>query len=566
MSEYTGADLFVDALAAYGIEHVFGNPGTTELPITRALGDSDVEYVLALHEDVAVGAAAGYASTRLAAADDLAGLPAGVVNLHTGPGTAHGLGNIYDAGKTGAPLVVTAGVHAQGFQHEEPLLDADLVSLTDQFTKWSACVQAVDALPTMLRRAFRVACTPPTGPVFLSLPMDVMQAATDATPEPIDGPIQNAGRGDDRTLERAADVLVDANDPVLVVGDHVPRHAAYSPVDPVQAAVDLAEATGARVHGEILTSEANYPTDHDQWVSHVPPEADLASVLMNSDTLVFAGTSSNTTLWAHDDPLVPGDADCVHLACDSWEVAKNHPGVGVTGDLGSIMTELADRVRARLPDEEREQRLAGVDAMQSFADQKIEALARSDVEDPRPSKRELVAAMRAVAPDAYVVDEGITAKYALLTGWDFDRGDLVSNKGGGLGYGLPASVGAALAESMRATDAQRTVLGFVGDGSYCYYPQTAQLAANLDVDLTVVVVDNRNYRILKDNQRAMYGDDEPAENFVGMDFDPPVDVAASARANGIDGRTVTPDDDLETELADAVDTSGPTVLDVPVHD
>jgi benzoylformate decarboxylase len=566
MSEHTGADLFVDALEAYGIEHVFGNPGTTELPLTRALADRDVEYVLGLHEDVAVGAAAGYASTRLAYADELDGLPAGVVNLHVAPGTAHGLGNLYDASVTGAPLVVTAGAHGRRFRHEEPILDGDLVALTEQFTKWSAEVLDVDALPTMLRRAFRVACTPPTGPVFLSLPLDVMREPTDASPEPLAGPIQNPGRGDPDAIEAVADRLVDADAPVLVVGDHVPRHAAYSSVDPVAAAVDLAEAAGARVHGEILTSEASFPTDHDQWVSHIPPEEELASTLLHADTVAFAGTSTNTTLWDHDGPLVQSDTTCVHLAADPWEVGKNHPGVGVTGDLGLVMEDLAERVREGLSAEEREQRLSAVAAMKEFASARVEEMAASDVDDPRPSKRDLVAAMRSVAPDAYVVDEGVTAKYALLTGWDFERGDLVSNKGGGLGYGLPASVGAALAESMRSGSDRRTVLGFVGDGSYLYYPQTLQLAASLDVDLAVVVVDNRNYRILKDNQLAMFGGDEADHEFVGMDFEPPVDVAASARANGADGHTVDPDDDLEAAIADAVDADGPVVLDVPVHD
>jgi benzoylformate decarboxylase len=566
MTEYTGADLFVDALDEYGIEHVFGNPGTTELPLMRALADGDVEYVLGLHEDVAVGAAAGYASTRLQYATELDGLPAGVVNLHVAPGTAHGLGNLYDASVTGAPLVVTAGAHGRGFRHEEPILDGDMVELTEQFTKWSAEVLSVDALPTMLRRAFRVACTPPTGPVFLSLPLDVMREPTSHRPEPIGGRIQNAGRGDPVALDEAADALAAANDPVLVVGDHVPRHASSSPVDPVQAAVHLAEAAGMRVHGEILSSEAAFPTTHDQWVSHIPPNEEFAQALLNTDTLVFAGTSTNTTLWDHDEPLVPGDPTCVHLATDTWEVAKNHPGTGVTGDLGLVMNDLAERVRERMDDDEREKRLDGVAAMKTFAEAKVADLAESDVEDPRPSKPDLVDALQAVVPDAYVVDEGVTAKYALLSRWDFEPGDLASNKGGGLGYGLPASVGAALAESMRPDDDQRDVVGFVGDGSYMYYPQTVQLAASLDVDLTVVVVDNRNYRILKDNQLAMFGGDEADTEFVGMDFDPPVDIAASARANGVDGRRVDVDDDLDAALADAVATDGPVVVDVTVHD
>jgi benzoylformate decarboxylase len=167
---YTGADLFVDALERYGVEHVFGNPGTTELPVLDALSDSDLEYVLGLHEDIAVGMASGYASTRRYHShhdDDV--MPAGVVNLHITPGLAHGIGNVYAAKFAGTPLVITAGNHERDFRHEEPLLYGDLAEMVDQFTKWSAEVLSVEALPTMVRRAFRVALTPPTGPVFLGL-------------------------------------------------------------------------------------------------------------------------------------------------------------------------------------------------------------------------------------------------------------------------------------------------------------------------------------------------------------------------------------------------------------
>ena len=179
----TGAELFVDVAETYGVTHLFGNPGTTELPVMEALSDSDLDYVLGLHEDVAVGMAAGYAKTRGYQDDD--SLPVGLVNLHVAPGLAHGLGNMFNSSLigTGAPLVVTAGNHPQEHQLREPNLGADLVEMADQFTKWSAEVPSADALPALLRRAFRVAMTPPTGPVFLSMPIDTMLAETDATPE-----------------------------------------------------------------------------------------------------------------------------------------------------------------------------------------------------------------------------------------------------------------------------------------------------------------------------------------------------------------------------------------------
>jgi benzoylformate decarboxylase len=560
--QYTGADLFVDALSSYGVEHLFGNPGTTELPVMEALPESDLEYVLGLHEDVAVGAAAGYAQTRRYHADgDDDVLPLGVANLHVTPGLAHGLGNLYGAKFTGAPLLVTAGNHERDFRHEEPLLHGDLEKLAEQFCKDSAEVLDVDALPTLLRRAVRTALTPPTGPVFLALPMDVMLSETspDAV-EPL-GPIPNAGRGDPAAVERAADLLVDADDPVLVLGDGVARAGR----DAVEAAVDLAEASGARVHGEILASEVNFPTDHDQWVSYVPPDEGLARMLQSVDTVAFVGCSTHTTLLAHDEPLVSADTTCLHVGPDAHELAKNEPtDAAVLGDPGLVLAELAELVGDRLDEPTRRERAEKVAATKAgLADTMASMSVDEAPEDPRPGKHELVDALDVAAPDAFVVDEGVTAKYPLLIRRAMGPAGFVSNKGGGLGYGLPAAVGAALAESMR--EAPRDVVGYVGDGSYLYYPQTVHTAVRQGLDLTVVVADNRNYRILKDNTEAIFGPDEDRE-YVGMDFDPPVDLPANAESHGATGHLVERPGDLVETLETALASDGVDVVDALVHD
>ena len=561
---YTGADLFVDALEQYGVEHVFGNPGTTELPVMNALSGSDLEYVLGLHEDIAVGMASGYASTRRYHSHHEDSVnPAGVVNLHITPGLAHGIGNIYAAQFAGTPLVVTAGNHERDFRHEEPLLYGDLIDMVDQFTKWSDEVLHVDALPTMLRRAFRTALTPPTGPVFLGLPIDVMLDET--SPEEIEplGPIPNAGRGDPAQIDRAADLLVEADDPILVLGDHVARAGS----DAVDAAVEFAETAGARVHGEILACEVNFPTGHDQWISYIPPDEGLASMLMSSDTLVFVGCSTNTTLMGHDDDLVDPDTTCIHISDDDWQVGKNeHADAAVIGDPGLVLEDLTERVAARLDEETRQQRLAKVDTMKQSLEGTIQSMGEDETPEgeTRASKAELVDSLKSVAPDAYVVDEGITAKYPLLTRWEMDAEGMISNKGGGLGYGLPASVGAALAESM--TDDPRDVVGYIGDGSYLYYPHSIYTAARHDLDLTVVIPDNRNYRILKDNTISSFGGSDEDFDYVGMDFEPPVDLVANAESHGADGHLVETPDEIASTFEDALDSGGVDVLDVLVHD
>jgi len=557
MATYTGADLFVDALEQYGVHHLFGNPGTTEVPIIHALEASDIDYVLGLHEDIAVGMAAGYARTRTYHRhSDESVNPVGVANLHVAPGLAHGLGNLYDAYRGGVPLLVTAGNHGTDVQHEEPVLSGDLVEMADPFTKWSAEAPSVDALPSMVRRAFRVALTPPTGPVFLSLPIDVMMAETDERPQRL-GEIPTAGRGDPDALERAAQRVGEAEEVTLVVGDGVCRAGE----DAIEATVDFAEAAGARVHGEIVAAEISFPTDHEQWVSFLSANADSSREFVDTDLLVLAGCSTNAPISGSEEGFVPEETNCIHLGADPWQLGKNEPAdTAIVGDPGEIMSELAPMAEARVDETERRRRLTGVEAVKSS----LEADAEEDADDARMSKAELIDTLVAAAPDAYVVDESLTTKYAMLSRADMEPREWIGNKGGGLGYGLPASIGAALAESMCETP--RDVIGLIGDGSYLYYPQSIYTAVRYGIDLTVVIPDNRNYRILKDNTLSIMGGTEEDYEFIGMDFDPHVDIPTTARGHGADARLIESPDELADALDASLSSSEPTVLDTLVHD
>jgi benzoylformate decarboxylase len=557
----SGAELFVRSLEEYGVTHVFGNPGTTELPVLEALLDSDVEYVLALQEDVAVGMAAGYASSRrYHAHHDPDVTPVGVANLHLVGGLAHGLSNLYNARVMGTPLVVTAGDYARKARHEEPILSGDLVSLARPFTKWSTEVQDVEALPAVLRRAFRIALTPPTGPVFVSLPLDVLTAETTARPERL-GPIPNAGRSDPAGIERAAELIVNAEDPVLVVGDGIARSGTRA----IDAACALAEAAGARVHGEILTSEVAFPTDHPQWVSHLPLANDaLARELLKTDTVVFAGCSTNDTFLHQEEELVDSRTTCIHVTDAGAGIGKNQPAdAAIVGDPGLVMVELADRLSELLPEAVRSERRERV------ATAKRELERRSAPSEPRNrsgegiSKADLVDGMRRAFPDTFVVDEGLTAKMVLLQRWRPAPERYLSNKGLSLGYGLPAAIGAAMAQ--RESSDPVPVVGFVGDGSYLYYPHALYTAARYDVDLTVVVPDNRNYRILKSNYERFF-DGDRVEEFDILNFDPPVDIPTNAESLGAKGRFVGTLPELDPALRAARETTGPVVLDVRVYD
>ncbi|SDY25609.1 thiamine pyrophosphate-binding protein [Halobellus clavatus] len=554
----TGAELLLNALESYGVTHLFGNPGTTELPIMRAVAESDLTYVLGLHEDIAVGMAGGYASVRRYHAHyDPSVTPLGVVNLHVAPGLAHGLGNVQNASWSGAPLLVTAGNHSTDFQHEEPILSGELAGMVDEYCKLSAEISDVSNVPTMVRRAVKTALTPPMGPVFLGLPMDVMNAETTAEPERL-GAIPAPGRGDKSQIDAAAAALERGDDPVLVLGDRVARAGPGA----IEAAVSLAEATGCAVYSEMNTCEVNFPPEHEQWVSYLTPDPDMGRAAFDADSLVFVGCTSNTPYIPYDEPYVPSDATIVDIDVDDADIAKNDPAdIAIVGDLGSVMREIADSVA--VSEARRRQRT------QDLAARRSEAASFLGVETETPSDGEISKELLAetiteVAPDGFLVNESNTSKFALLSRFQPGPEQFLSNKNGGLGYSLPATVGAAVAHREGGDD--RSVVGFVGDGSYLYYPQSLYSAARYDLDLTVVVPNNRNYRILKDGMLDIYGGADEDHEYVGMDFDPAVDLAANAESHGAGGFRVDDAADLSQTLTAAVDDAGPAVVDVPVRD
>jgi benzoylformate decarboxylase len=289
------------------------------------------------------------------------------------------------------------------------------------------------------------------------------------------------------------------------------------------------------------------------------PEADVREA-MDTDMLVFVGCSTNTTVIRHEEPLVDEDTTCVHITHDAWELGKHAPAdVAVLGDPGQVMADLAEQVDALVNDAERERRLKAVENY-------IESHRRDrpDVIDGRLSKTGLGKALTRAAPNALVLNESLTSTTALREQFDFGPTQFLGTKGGSLGFGLPATVGAAIAE--REAGDPRPVVGYIGDGSYLYYPSTLYTAARYDLNLTVVIPDNRSYRILKDNTAAMMGGAPDDYEHVGMDFEPPVDIVGNAQSHGADGALVESPNDIDAELERAVNVDGQYVLDVLIND
>src|SRR6266481_6284731 len=331
----SGKRAFLDLLKQEGVEIMFGNPGTTELPLMDAFAtENELRYLLGLQEAAVMGMADGYAQ----ASGKLT-----VVNLHVAPGLGNAMGMLYDAQKAGSPILVTAGQHEQSFTATEPILWADLPTIARPLVKWSSEVHRLADLPRLVHRAAKTALAPPTGPVFLSLPGDILRADGNID---LSAPTRIAPRlrGDRAAVEAAADVLAEAKRPLIMAGDAVAQSRAHAEL------VELAELLGAPVYTEFVPNTASYPTSHPLFrgsMIRLAPE--VRKILDQHDLLFSVGADLFTLSLPSDvEPMAP-EIKLIHLDVDPWELGKNYPAtVAILGDPKATLPDVAEALRTEL--------------------------------------------------------------------------------------------------------------------------------------------------------------------------------------------------------------------------
>ena len=545
----SGKHAFLELLRQEGVAYVFGNPGTTELPLMDALATApDPGYVLGLQEAAVVAMADGYAQ----ASGKLA-----VVNLHVAPGLGNGLGMLYDAQKAGAPLLVTAGQHDQTFNLTEPILWADLPPIARPFVKWSAEVRRLPDLPRAVHRAAKTALAPPTGPVFLSLPADVLQAEGDVD---LGAPTRVAPRirGDQAAVEAAADLLARAERPLIMAGDAVAQSRAHAEL------VAVAECLGAPVYAEGVASTASFPASHPLFRGTLVRSAPaIRQVLSQADLLFSVGGDLLTMSLPSDVDPVPPDLPIIHLDTDPWELGKNYPAcVAILGDPKATLPDLLAALAARMGPAARERAQARLEATRAAKWRHAEELAARARADAHKVPITPIALMHAVAsalpPEAVVVDETISSGAGLRV---FLRSDdpqsFFGLRGGGIGWGLPATIGVKLALP------ERPVVGLVGDGSAMYTCQALWTAARYRIGVVIVILNNASYRILKQRMHAMKGLAAQTDRYVGMDLeDPRVDYVRLAESLGVAAERIEKTAEVGPALARALATGSPMLIDI----
>jgi benzoylformate decarboxylase len=331
----SGKRAFLDLLKQEGVKVMFGNPGTTELPLMDAFAvENDIRYILGLQEAALMSMADGYAQ----ASGNLA-----VLNLHVAPGLGNAMGMLYDAMKANAPVLVTAGQQDNEYLVTEPVLTADLPTLARPFVKWAAEVHRAEDLPIYVHRAVKTALAPPTGPVFLSLPGDILKNDADIDMlEPTR--IALRMRGDADAVAAAAEMLAKAERPVIIAGDIVAQSRAHKEL------AALAEMIGAPVYVEFIPSTASFPASHPLYRGMMTrTQAGVREVLDKHDLLFSVGGDLFTwSLPSKIDPW-PTGLPLIHLDTDPWQIGKNYPAkLAILGDPKATLPDITAGVAARM--------------------------------------------------------------------------------------------------------------------------------------------------------------------------------------------------------------------------
>lgn len=533
-------DALLRVLRDEGVTKVFGNPGTTELPLVDALvGAPDIDYVLGVHEGSVVAMADGYARAT--------GRPA-FLNLHVAAGLANGLVGLLNASRSRTPLVVTAGQQDRRHLAQDPMLSGDLVGIAKAAVKHTFDVQHAHDLPLMLRRAFNLAVQPPAGPVFLSIPMDLLAEDVD-----VELPARSviAPAGPATQLDEAAALLTGARSPAIVAGDGVGRDGAVASV------VALAEALGATTYHQPMADGINFPTSHPLFGGTLAPiYARIRETLARHDVVFIVGCHAFMAHHYTPGSPIPAGTRVVQLDPDCAEPGRNFAlDLGLVGALRSTVDQLVERCPH--PDA-----VARMEIIGARTRAERDELDRAALAAYGPAPMSPLAAAHAVAAglpeNAVVIEEAITTGVHLRGVLRQDRPkSYVHTVGGGLGSGIGAAIGT------RMGDPARPVVAVLGDGCAMFGLQGLWSAARYRVPVTFVVMNNGEYRTLKETLDNWDSRATQAGEYPGLDLGR-LDFTKAAEFFGVDTLRVADTAELVEVIAKSANRDAPLLVEVPI--
>lgn len=517
----TVREVTLDLLRRLGMQRIFGNPGSTELTFFRDF-PGDFSYVLGLQEAVAVGMADGYAQATGKAA---------LVNLHSAVGVGHAMGNIFTAYRNRTPLVITAGQQSRSLLPLEPFLfSSQAVELPRPYVKWAVEPARAADVPRAIERAWHIAMTPPCGPCFVSIPIDDWDQPAEPLPPRSVSPVR---RADARALASLGEALGNSRRPVFVVGAAVDRDGAWD------AMVRLAETHGAPVWAAPLIGRCAFPEDHPLFAGFLPAfREQIRDRLEGHDLLLAVGAQLFTYHAEGQGPYLPQGIAAWQLTEDPDWAASAVGGSAIVGSVGAALDDLVALPRKLPP-----------------ATQQGRSRAPSlPLTDPLTDALLLQELARLRAPDSIIVEEAPSTREPMHDYLPILRPEtFFTCSSGGLGHGLPAAAGIALARP-----GQR-VIALLGDGSAMYAIQALWNIAQQQLPVMVIIVNNGRYEALRHFARRF----ELAGPLVGTGL-PGIDFVQLAQAQGMRGLRVSEAAQLRDSLREALASAWPVLVDVRV--
>jgi len=552
-----GIEAVLEVLHASGVHYIFGNPGSTELPLNDAMaGDRRFQYVLGLHELPVTAMADGYA---------MASGQLGVVCLHTCSGLGNAMGMLYNAYCEGTPLLVLAGQQDRRLLFEEPLFAGDMVSVTRPWTKWSAQVMQVEDLPATVRRAVKTALVAPSGPVFLSVPVDIQleqRPSFDLHPPQV--PDKHLRPPLD-ALKTAAEKLARADCPVILAGSRVVEAGAIDDL------VTVAEILGAEVFSDhqITRGRLPMPGDHPLYAGGLPfGTAEIGRCLSQYDVILAVGMDLfRLFTFGNTGCPVPNHVSLIQLDADPWQIGKNCTvEIGLQGDPKVGLAELAQRLSETRTAERKHQARKRVEDSVARRLKEREALIKEidDQKNKRPmTALTLMGAVARVLPsntavvlEAVTTDNGSLEKLGVLK----DPTGQFGHRGWTLGWGLGCAIGVKLAWP------ERPAVAILGDGAALYGIQGLWTAAHYCIPVVFLIANNRQYKTLRMTAEMMSLSGFCQQDYPATDLlDPEIDFVGLARAFGVEAHRVTEPDDLSQRLDNGLSRTSPLLLDVTIE-
>ena len=554
-----GHEAILRQFLANNLDHMFGNPGTVEQGFLDALADvPEMKYILTLQESIAVLCADGYARARLKPA---------LVQIHSSPGLGNAIGNLYQAMRGQAPLVVIGGDAGIKYQAMDAQMAADLVAMAEPVTKWSAMVQHPSSLLRMVRRAIKIAATPPCGPVYLCLPEDILDAEVTEEIFPAHIPSLET-KPMDNELKELALKIEQASNPIILVGDGV---AWTGGVDRV---VELAETIGAKVYSAD-GGEINFPDDHllnYGSTGHMFGDASLP-ITRGCDLCITLGAYLLPEVFPHLGDIFDPKATVIHVDTNVNNIAKNHRvDISYVAEPHTVVEGLLPLVKQLSQNwhnaaQERRKKLEGESpVINNDVDLNYEVVPKYSSGEYDGKKLSMksgyfIKTLSEMLPENKIIfDEALTNsppvnKY--LPGRV--PGDRMLTRGGSLGTGFPGAIGAKIAHP------DRCVVGFSGDGGSMYTIQCLWTAARHNVAAKFVVCQNRSYKLLQANISKFWQE----RGIVGREFPTPFDLSKPeicfneiANSFGVAGEQVVRPDQVKDAIARMLAHDGPYLINL----